>query len=138
MARQVTLATKTVDYTGLCTRLLMPSFSVYRFVGSKTWGAEHVSPFLLELPGRQVHILFKKGDTLAISCYRPVCLLDTAYKSRTSVRACVSATSCRNHRRKGSAACRSAQHAAADAVAPLGDWGCGQEKGPVIFDLHGL
>ena len=23
---------------------------------------------------------FKKGDPLAISCYRPVCLLDTAYK----------------------------------------------------------
>ena len=30
--------------------------------------------------GGLVRFLFKKGDPLAISCYRPVCLLDTAYK----------------------------------------------------------
>ena len=30
--------------------------------------------------GGLVRFLFKKGDLLAISCYRPVCLLDAAYK----------------------------------------------------------
>ena len=30
--------------------------------------------------GGLVRFLFKKGDAMSLSCYRPICLLDTAYK----------------------------------------------------------
>ena len=41
----------TIPNDSSCTRLLAPSFSLYRFVVSKTSGPEYISPFLLERPG---------------------------------------------------------------------------------------
>ena len=35
--------------------------------------------------GGLVRFLFKKGDALSLSCYRPVCLLDTAYKILSAI-----------------------------------------------------
>ena len=39
----------TIPIASLCTRLLMPSFSLYIFVVSRTLLAEYIYPFLLEL-----------------------------------------------------------------------------------------